>query len=71
MRFSVKDVDSEINHFCSIFLKGISYKTKFIAPTDSNENGSNQQKANVYSNPSEYVPMVSPAEAFGDDDTPF
>ncbi|WP_353161056.1 DnaB-like helicase C-terminal domain-containing protein [Myroides odoratus] len=54
------------------FLKWIGDKTKFIDPTDSNENGSNQQESNVYSNPNEYVPTVSAADAFGnDDDTPF
>lgn len=53
------------------YLKWIGDKTKFIDPTDSNENGSNQQEMNVYGNPSEYVPTVSAAEAFGDDDTLF
>ncbi|WHT38981.1 hypothetical protein QNH98_18815 [Myroides sp. mNGS23_01] len=53
------------------FLKWIGDKTKFINPTDSNENISNQQEANVYGNASEYVPTVSASEAFGDDNTPF
>ncbi|WP_158963446.1 hypothetical protein [Myroides fluvii] len=52
------------------YLKQIGDKTKFIDPTDSNENGSNQQETNVYGNPGEYVPTVSVVEAFGDD-TPF
>jgi len=53
------------------FLKWIGDKTKFINPTDSNENVSNQQEANVYGNPSDNVPTVIATDAFGDDDISF
>lgn len=46
-------------------------KTKFVIPTDSNENGSNQQELNVYGNSEAYVPTVSVTEVFGSDNTPF
>lgn len=51
-------------------LKWIGDKTKFIDPTDVNENGSTQQEDSVYSNAS-YVPTASAAEAFGDSEVVF
>lgn len=50
------------------YLKWIGDKTKFIDPTDVNENGSTQQEDSVYSNAS-YVPTVSIEDAF--DGSPF
>ncbi|MEC4083545.1 replicative DNA helicase [Myroides odoratimimus] len=46
------------------YLKWIGDKTKFVDPTDSNENGSTYQEESVYSNAS-YVPTASVTEAFG------
>lgn len=53
------------------YLKWIGDKTKFVDPTDSRENGSQQQESDVYSNANTYVPTVSAAEAFGDSEVVF
>ncbi|WP_197429609.1 hypothetical protein [Myroides odoratus] len=52
-------------------MKWIGDTTTFIDLTDRNENGNNQQEANVYHNAEAYIPAINAVDAFKRDNTPF